>query len=298
MNAVELLQRLHQHRAWVNNNLLTAAANLSDGQLRSEFQIGQGSVWKSLLHLPNADFFRGMGMTYTRVLVHLDDHPSPPCSGPTVKRWCTSLQEAVGGGPVLDEGFGAKVGPFWTRVSIPWAALGEQLTREGYAKIEAVLDSAVCAELRSLFDDDARFAKTVNMDREDFGKGSYRYFQAPLPGIVDSLRRGIYPHVARIANDWQQLLERSGTVSRGVGSVSPAVRGGGVDGADADLAPLRRRRLQRAASRPAWHGFLPDSDGGGAEPAGAERLRRRRVPVLRRARGKEIATPRGRRRPG
>jgi uncharacterized damage-inducible protein DinB len=55
MNAVELLQRLHQHRAWVNANLLTAAASLSDEQLRSAFQIGQGSVWKSLLHLYAAE---------------------------------------------------------------------------------------------------------------------------------------------------------------------------------------------------------------------------------------------------
>ena len=56
MNAVELLQRLHQHRAWVNGNLLTAAATLSDEQLRSAFQIGQGSVWKSLLHLYAAEY--------------------------------------------------------------------------------------------------------------------------------------------------------------------------------------------------------------------------------------------------
>jgi uncharacterized damage-inducible protein DinB len=56
MNAVELLQRLHQHRAWVNGNLLTAAAKLSDEQLRSPFPIGQGSVWKSLLHLYAAEY--------------------------------------------------------------------------------------------------------------------------------------------------------------------------------------------------------------------------------------------------
>jgi len=56
MNAVELLQRLHQHRAWVNGNLLTAAANLSDEQLRSPFPIGQGSIWKSLLHLYAAEY--------------------------------------------------------------------------------------------------------------------------------------------------------------------------------------------------------------------------------------------------
>jgi uncharacterized damage-inducible protein DinB len=56
MNTVELLQRLHQHRAWVNGNLLTAAATLSDEPLRSAFPIGQGSVWKSLLHLYAAEF--------------------------------------------------------------------------------------------------------------------------------------------------------------------------------------------------------------------------------------------------
>ena len=55
MNAVELLQRLHQHRTWVNGNPLTGAAALSDEQLRSAFQIGQGSVWKSLLHLYAAE---------------------------------------------------------------------------------------------------------------------------------------------------------------------------------------------------------------------------------------------------
>jgi uncharacterized damage-inducible protein DinB len=56
MNAVDLVKRLHQHRAWVNANLLAAAATLSDVQLRSPFQIGQGSIWKSLVHLYAAEF--------------------------------------------------------------------------------------------------------------------------------------------------------------------------------------------------------------------------------------------------
>jgi len=56
MNAVDLLKRLHQHRAWVNGNLLTAAAQLSERQLRSPFQIGQGSIWNSLSHLYAAEF--------------------------------------------------------------------------------------------------------------------------------------------------------------------------------------------------------------------------------------------------
>ncbi len=56
MNAVDLLQRLHRHRAWVNGNLLTAAAGLRGDQLRSPFLIGQGSVWKSLVHLHAAEY--------------------------------------------------------------------------------------------------------------------------------------------------------------------------------------------------------------------------------------------------
>ena len=56
MNSVDLIKRLHQHRAWVNDNLLAAASALSDDQHRREFQIGQGSIWKSLLHLYAAEF--------------------------------------------------------------------------------------------------------------------------------------------------------------------------------------------------------------------------------------------------
>ncbi len=56
MTAVELLRRLHQHRAWVNANLLAAAGGLSDEQLRAPFPIGQGSVWKSLVHLYAAEY--------------------------------------------------------------------------------------------------------------------------------------------------------------------------------------------------------------------------------------------------
>jgi uncharacterized damage-inducible protein DinB len=56
MDAVDLLKRLHQHRAWVNGNLLNAAAQMSDEQLRSLFEIGQGSIWRSLVHLYAAEY--------------------------------------------------------------------------------------------------------------------------------------------------------------------------------------------------------------------------------------------------
>jgi uncharacterized damage-inducible protein DinB len=56
MNAIELAQRLHRHRAWVNLNLRDAATALTDEQLKAAFPIGQGSIWKSLLHLYGAEY--------------------------------------------------------------------------------------------------------------------------------------------------------------------------------------------------------------------------------------------------
>ncbi len=55
MNALALINRLHEHRAWVNGRLLDAAGKLSDEQLRRQFEIGQGSVWRSLVHMYAAE---------------------------------------------------------------------------------------------------------------------------------------------------------------------------------------------------------------------------------------------------
>ena len=56
MKPETLIQRLHQHRQWVNRKLLAAASALSDEQLRQSFPIGQGSIWQSLVHLLAAEY--------------------------------------------------------------------------------------------------------------------------------------------------------------------------------------------------------------------------------------------------
>ncbi len=56
MNAVELVRRLHEHRQWANGRLLDAAGGLSDGALRESYPIGQGSIWRTLLHLMAAEY--------------------------------------------------------------------------------------------------------------------------------------------------------------------------------------------------------------------------------------------------
>ena len=57
-----------------------------------------------------------------------------------------------------------------------------------------------------MFDRGELFAKTVVMDRPEFGLGTYRYFAAPVPLAVDQLQRAVYPHAAHVANAWERLL--------------------------------------------------------------------------------------------
>jgi hypothetical protein len=97
----------------------------------------------------------------------------------------------------------------WPRrlLSLDWDELGLRLTRDGCVLIPGVVEASTGSRLRAMFDDGTLFARTVVMDRPDFGKGVYRYFRAPIPVVVDQLRRALYPHVARIANGWQQLLD-------------------------------------------------------------------------------------------
>jgi hypothetical protein len=87
-----------------------------------------------------------------------------------------------------------------------WPMIEESLTRRGYGLIPSLLAADECRLLSDCFGDDARFARTVVMNKDHFGRGVYRYFDAPLPPLVEAVRRLVYPHVAAIANRWQRLL--------------------------------------------------------------------------------------------
>jgi hypothetical protein len=101
--------------------------------------------------------------------------------------------------------------PPWAErlAELDWYALGQRLTREGCLVLAGLVDADACSLARSWWDDDSLFAKTVVMEKRDFGRGTYRYLRPPLPALVDELRRAFYPHVASIANHWQQLLGES-----------------------------------------------------------------------------------------
>jgi hypothetical protein len=90
--------------------------------------------------------------------------------------------------------------------ALDWEAIEGSLERSGFAVTPPILTAQECAEVAGWFDEDERFRSTVVMAKHAFGEGSYRYFAAPLPSLVATLRRELYPAVAGIANRWARRL--------------------------------------------------------------------------------------------
>jgi hypothetical protein len=89
---------------------------------------------------------------------------------------------------------------------LDWREIERSLWQWGYAKTPTLLTPAECDELIGFYRDDARFRSTIDMARFKFGIGEYRYFAAPLPPLVEALRREAYPPLAAIANQWEAAL--------------------------------------------------------------------------------------------
>jgi uncharacterized protein len=82
----------------------------------------------------------------------------------------------------------------------------QELDAQGNAKLDRILTPDECRELLSLYEKDDGFRSTVVMQRHGFGRGEYRYFNYPLPGIVASLRAAVYPLLVPLANRWNEAM--------------------------------------------------------------------------------------------
>ncbi|MBS1503973.1 MAG: 2OG-Fe(II) oxygenase [Bacteroidetes bacterium] len=89
---------------------------------------------------------------------------------------------------------------------LSWNTLADQLNNTGYAIARGVLPPDTCVQLVQMYNDDHLYRKTIVMERYRFGLGEYKYFKYPLPEIIGQLRRGLYPWIAPVANNWMKAL--------------------------------------------------------------------------------------------
>lgn len=109
-------------------------------------------------------------------------------------------------------GSGARVGEegavdIETRVQgFDWTGVSTQLDGQGWAVLDELLTDGECGTIAGLYRDEDRFRSRVVMARHGFGRGEYKYFGHPLPGIVATLRSALYAHLAPIAGRWSAAL--------------------------------------------------------------------------------------------
>ena len=89
---------------------------------------------------------------------------------------------------------------------IDWAAVENELEGQGNASVAALLRRSECDELARLYDESGFYRSRVVMSRHGFGRGEYRYYDYPLPKLIDELRAAAYARLAPIANRWNERL--------------------------------------------------------------------------------------------
>ncbi|MEW6450532.1 MAG: 2OG-Fe(II) oxygenase [Pseudomonadota bacterium] len=87
-----------------------------------------------------------------------------------------------------------------------WDALARDLDAHGCAVVGPLLMPEDCTSLAALYPEDKPFRSRVIMARHGFGKGEYKYFAYPLPDLIAELRTGLYPHLAGVANRWNETM--------------------------------------------------------------------------------------------
>lgn len=87
-----------------------------------------------------------------------------------------------------------------------WQSITESMHKNGYAILSHLLLNNECDQLIYGYDQPDLYRKTVVMARHRFGLGEYKYFNYPLPELLQVLRTNIYPHLASIANTWFKAL--------------------------------------------------------------------------------------------
>ena len=87
-----------------------------------------------------------------------------------------------------------------------WNFVTNEMHEKGFAIIPKFLTDKQCNELIQGYNNPNAYRKTVVMERHRFGLGEYKYFNYPLPDLIQQIRTEIYPHLVPIANLWLKAL--------------------------------------------------------------------------------------------
>jgi hypothetical protein len=90
--------------------------------------------------------------------------------------------------------------------ALDWRRISQELDNQGSVVLERLVSADECWALAAMYFEDQYFRSHVVMGRHGFGRGEYKYFNYPLPGVIAELRTGLYPRLAPVANRWNAAM--------------------------------------------------------------------------------------------
>jgi uncharacterized protein len=91
--------------------------------------------------------------------------------------------------------------------AIDWTQATADLDTQGCAVLKGLLSAEECRALAALYPEDTHFRSRVVMGRHGFGRGEYKYFSYPLPGLIAELRPTLYAPLCGVANRWNEAMD-------------------------------------------------------------------------------------------
>jgi hypothetical protein len=91
--------------------------------------------------------------------------------------------------------------------ALDWTRIADDLAAGGSAVMENLLTPEECQAIAALYAGDEPFRSRIVMARHGFGRGEYKYFAYPLPGLIAELRPALYARLVPIANHWNGLMK-------------------------------------------------------------------------------------------
>jgi hypothetical protein len=95
--------------------------------------------------------------------------------------------------------------------TIDWQSVSESMNEKGHVIIPKIISDQQCNQLIEDYNNENIYRKTVVMERYRFGLGEYKYFNYPLPRIIQIVRETTYPKLSPIANLWMKVLNMDKT---------------------------------------------------------------------------------------
>lgn len=91
------------------------------------------------------------------------------------------------------------------QMNLNWQEITGELLENGFVKAGPLLSEEACHNLIQNYDKDI-YRSTINMQRYNFGRGEYKYYDYPLPDLISKLRHYFYNYLRKPAQIWADRL--------------------------------------------------------------------------------------------